>query len=91
VLELQTKLDTVDELFIHRKTIDHQSYVRQRDGLRQEMALVESQRATRKSKDFEGVLTFAEHVLTSADRLWTDASFDQKLRLQRVLSKGAAI
>ena len=35
--------------------------------------------------DVEGVLNFAEHVLTNAGRLWTELSLDQKQRLQQVL------
>ena len=34
--------------------------------------------------DVEGVLAFAEHLLTNAARLWMEASLDQKQRLQTV-------
>ena len=34
--------------------------------------------------DVEGVLAFAEHLLTNAARLWLEASLDQKQRLQTV-------
>ena len=35
--------------------------------------------------DVEGLLGFAEHVLANAARLWTEASAEQKQRLQSVL------
>ncbi len=35
--------------------------------------------------DVEGILGFAEHVVTNAAHLWTEASLDQKQRLQQVL------
>ena len=36
-------------------------------------------------RDVEGVLAFAEYVLTNAGRLWVEASLEQKQRLQKVL------
>ena len=35
--------------------------------------------------DVEGVLAFAEHVMTNADRLWMELSLDQRQQLQKVL------
>ena len=35
--------------------------------------------------DVQGILCFAEHVILNAARLWTEASPDQKQRLQKVL------
>jgi hypothetical protein len=35
--------------------------------------------------DVDGVLAFAEHVLTNAARLWMELGLDQKHRLQQVL------
>jgi len=35
--------------------------------------------------DVEGVLGFAEHVLTNADRLWAELEIDGKQELQRAL------
>ena len=35
--------------------------------------------------DVDGVLAFAEHVLTNAARLWMELGLDQKQRLQQVL------
>ena len=35
--------------------------------------------------DVEGVVGFAEHVLSNAARLWLESSLDQRQRLQKVL------
>jgi hypothetical protein len=35
--------------------------------------------------DIDGVLAFAEHVVTNAARLWTELELVQKQRLQQVL------
>src|SRR5712672_2581164 len=35
--------------------------------------------------DVEGVLAFAEHLLTNAARLWMELALDQKQQLQHVL------
>ncbi len=37
------------------------------------------------SYDVEAVLNFAAHVILNAARLWTEATSDQKQRLQKVL------
>ena len=34
--------------------------------------------------DIEAVLSFAEHLILNAPRLWKEASVDQKQRLQKV-------
>ena len=67
--------------------IDRPTYERQRDLLRETVALatIEVQDATLDEIDVEGVLGFAEHVLANATRLWADATLELKQRLQRVL------
>jgi hypothetical protein len=35
--------------------------------------------------DVEGVVSFAEHLLTNAARLWIELGLDQKQQLQQVL------
>jgi hypothetical protein len=35
--------------------------------------------------DVEGIVAFAEHVLSQLARLWSDSSPDQRQRLQKVL------
>lgn len=54
-----------------RATSDHQTYERQRDQLRAQLALAEMElsEAVLSQLDVEGVLAFAEHVLTNAARL----------------------
>ncbi len=85
--DLRRRLDRVEEAFIQARSIDRQSYERQRDKLREDLALAEMEIADAKLEavDIEGVLAFAETVLTDASGLWTAASLDQKQRLQGVL------
>ena len=35
--------------------------------------------------DIDGILAFAEYLLTDVSRLWTELGLDQKQRLQKVL------
>ncbi len=55
---IRERLDALDDAFIFRKVIDQSSYERQRDKLREDLALVELdlQQATLAEIDFEGVL-----------------------------------
>ena len=81
-----SQLDQLDKAFIFQHRIDQATYDRQRDKLREDAALLDCEihEATLDGLDVEGLLGFAEHVLTDAARLWDEASADQKLRLQRV-------
>ena len=83
---LRRRLDQVEEAFLYQHTVDQATYQRQRDKLREDMALakIESHEAELEELDVEGVLDFAEHLLTNAGRLWIEASLDQKQRLQTV-------
>ena len=62
-------------------------YERQRDQLREQLALAEMElsSATENQLDVEGAVAFAEHLLTIAARLWTELGLDQKQQLQKVL------
>ena len=84
--ELQRRLDRLDETFIYKSSIDQATYDRQRDKLREEMALAELdvRDARLDELDVEGILGFADHLLTNAARIWTEASLDQRQRLQQV-------
>ena len=83
----QERLDRVDEAFLYERSIDRQSYERQRSQLREQVALAELELNDRAigQLDVKGVLAFAEHVMTNADRLWMELSLDQRQQLQEVL------
>jgi DNA-directed RNA polymerase subunit RPC12/RpoP len=85
--ELRQRLDGVDEAFLFRRVIDKRTYDRQRDRLKELMGLAEMELADARAEelDVEGLLAFAQQVLTNAARLWEQASLDQKQRLQGVL------
>src|SRR5262245_54782338 len=67
--------------------IDQRTYEQQRDRLRQEITLIEVQLAdvVTDHLDVEGVLAFAEHLLTNAARLRLGLKSDQKRQLQQTL------
>ena len=84
---LQHREGQLDEAFVYEKKIDSGTYERQRDRLREDIALcrIELEDARVEEIDVEGLLGFAEHVLSAASRLWLEASADGKQRLQRAL------
>lgn len=81
------RLDRIDDAFLHERTIDRQTYERQRDQLREQVALAEMELADAVLEQFdvEGVLGFAEYLLGNVERLWMELGLDQKQQLQRVL------
>lgn len=86
VKAIQQRLDRLDEAFIFAKSIDLDTYERQRDKLREELTLAQIDRhATELDElDVEGILAFAERVLPRAADLWVQASLDQRQRLQQL-------
>ncbi len=86
VQSLQQKLDQLDEIFIFQKGVDGITYKRQRDRLREDMTLaeLELQHAKSEELDIEGILAFAEKVLSNAARLWSESSLEQRQHLQKV-------
>jgi hypothetical protein len=85
--DLRRRADRVDDAFLHEQTIDRASYERQRDKLREQLALAEMEltHVVTTQLDVEGVLGFAEHVLTDAARLWRDVAPEEKLQLQQAI------
>ena len=73
--------------FAHERSIGRQAYERQRDKLREELSLAEMELsdAAPDDVDVEGMLGFAEHVLTNAARLWAGPGRDGKRELQGAL------
>jgi site-specific DNA recombinase len=86
LLDLQHREEVLDEAFLFKKQIDSQTYERQRDKLREDVALarIELEGARLDEIDVEGILGFAEHVLGNAAALWMNASPELRQRLQRV-------
>jgi hypothetical protein len=86
VKAIEQKLDRLDEAFIFAKTIDLDTYERQRDRLREELTLAQIDRHTSELEelDVEGIRAFAERVLPRASDLWAQASLDQQQRLQQL-------
>lgn len=87
VAEKRLRLDRVEEAFLYERAIDRESYERQRDRLREEIAVGQMQlsEATADEFDVEGLLRFAEHLLTNAARLWAELKLEGKRQLQAAI------
>lgn len=82
--DLRDRLNALEEAFIFARTIDQETYVAQRDKIRGDLALADAERLTGgvDELDAERVLAFAESIVTDADRLWREASVEDRRRLQ---------
>ena len=87
VVDLQTKLNRLDEVFIYQQAIDRTTYETQRDKLREELTLAElaAHDAKIEAFDVEGILGFAEHLVANAGRLWAEGNLEQRQMIQRAI------
>ena len=87
VAELRSRADGLEEAFIYERSIDHAVYERQSDKLQEDLALAELElhEARIDQTDVEGVLNFAEYLLTNAARVWLEASLPQRQQIQRAI------
>jgi DNA invertase Pin-like site-specific DNA recombinase len=85
--ELRRREEVLEAAYLFEKRVDAITYDRQRDKLREDIALVrmELEQARLDEIDVEGLLDFAEHVLNNAAHLWLDAPPELKRRLQTVI------
>lgn len=85
--ELTDRKEQLIEAFIYKKEIDKAIFQEQLDKLKEEMTLAEIQinEVRIEELDVEMVLNFSQYLFLNAARLWTEASLDQKQRLQKVL------
>jgi hypothetical protein len=72
--------------FIYDKRIDQKTYAAQKDKLHEETTLLEiaMHESRLEELDLEGLFAFAEHGLTDAADMWSEASLEQRTRLQAV-------
>ena len=68
---IREKLNRLDEAFLYERTIDIDTYDRHRDKLREEVTLAQMDRhaCELEELDVEGILAFAERVLSSGSNL----------------------
>jgi len=87
VSAVQGRLERLDEVFIYQQAIDRSTYEKQRDKLREELTLAElaAHEAKIEQFDVEGVLGFAEHLVTNAGRLWAEGTLEQRQLIQRAI------
>ena len=78
VVRQRERLDRIDEAFLHERSIDRQTYERQRDQLREQVALaeIELNDAVLDQLDIDGVLAFAEQSSRTPRAFgWNSISF----------------
>lgn len=82
---LTQQLEQLERAFIFDQRIDQASYARQRDRLREDVAIAKMALAdaTAQEDDIEGDLAFAEHALYHASALWTAAAtVEDRIKIQ---------
>lgn len=87
VSELREGRDRVEDAFLHARTINHETYARQRDKIAEELevAELELQDAQREPLDVEGVLSFAENLMANVGQVWIEATLVQRQRIQSAI------
>jgi hypothetical protein len=75
------------DAFLYRRDIDKNVFDEQMSKLKEESTLTEMDlhQLRLEELDVEALLKFSQHVLLNAARLWSEATLDQKQRLQQVL------
>jgi hypothetical protein len=72
---------------VYKAAIDESTYQEERHNLDQQIAFAELEHleAREDELDVQGALTFSEHVLSNAGRLWVESDLSGKQRLQQAL------
>jgi len=85
--EIRQRIDRVEGAFLFSRSIDQRTYEEQSAKLREDLALAEMQRTEAQVEqiDTEGIVAFAENVLSRAAALWSHASFADRRALQQAI------
>ena len=87
VVSVGERIEQLVEAHVHAKSIDRQTYetrmTREREALA--LARLELHDAELDELDVEGVLAFAERLLTNAARLWPSLDLGHKVKLQSAM------
>ena len=84
---------SADEAFLYESSIDRTTYEELRDKLREELTLAELElsEAQVEQFDIDSALAKAISVLNNASALWIDASLEDRLAAQEVLSRRPSV
>ena len=87
LLEIESKLAKLDAAFLYERTIDRETYEKHRTRLRAQreregLAAVENDLD---QLDLDEVIKFGMHLLSQPERLWQDATPEERVTLQRGL------
>src|SRR5262249_52670897 len=87
---LRQKLDRLEEAFIFDRTIDRDTYERQKVRLREDVAdaQIDQQASELEEIDATGILAFAQRVLPRASELWVHSTLDQLHPLEHFFFPG---
>lgn len=85
--DLTQRRSRLEEAYVFDRKISDDTYGRQKEKLDEDIALAEiaAHDARIDEIDIEGLVGFAEHLLTNAGRLWQEFPLDQRQRLQSIL------
>ena len=74
------------EVYVYEAAIDKETYQEHLARVEEELTLAELELYDAKVNEFdvEGVIAFAEHLVSHASRLWAEAELDQRQRLQKL-------
>ncbi len=84
--DLRRRKERVVEAYLYENALDKETYQRHLGRVEEELTLADLDLYDVKIDEFdiEGTLSFAEHLVSNASRLWIQAGLDQRQRLQKV-------
>ncbi len=80
-------MERLEEAFNFERSIEQSVYERQRDKVRQDLTIAELELddARMDQWDVEGVLAFAERLITNVGSIWLEATLSQRQQIQRAI------
>ena len=84
--ELRQRKERLVEAYVYDSALDKATYQQHLARIEEQLTLAELELYDAKVDEFDidGVLGFAEHLVTHSSRLWVEADLDQRQRLQRL-------
>lgn len=84
--ELRQRKERLVEAYVYDSALDKETYQQHLARIEEQLTLAELELYDAKVDEFDidGVLGFAEHLVTHSSRLWVEADLDQRQRLQRL-------
>lgn len=86
VADARKRKERLVEVYVYEAALDKETYQQHLARVEEELTLAELELYDAKVNEFdvEGVIAFAEHLVSHASRLWAEAELDQRQRLQKL-------